>query len=189
MENKRFRPEHMERLDSPERRKALPPEALLGALAIGSRDDLLDIGAGTGYFCIPAARMTQGRVYALDVAPQMLAELETRVQQAELGNVTFVQGVAEQIPLDDHVVDHVIASFVLHETDPLATALAEIHRVLRPGGQCLCVEWEKTPSESGPPLHHRLHSTDLADSLERAGFTISSVQHPTTQHYVIVAQA
>lgn len=69
--DKRFNPEHAAKLDNPERRKALPPETILTLLDIQTGDTVLDLGAGTGYFTLPASKLCR-EVIALDVEPQML---------------------------------------------------------------------------------------------------------------------
>lgn len=114
MTERRFKPEHMKKLDNPERRKLLPPHKLLELLEIQDNDILIDLGAGTGYFTIPAASLTRNKVYALDVEPQMLQYLGKRVEEQKLDNVELIEGAIEHIPLTGQIADHVIASFVLH---------------------------------------------------------------------------
>ncbi|RKD24506.1 methyltransferase type 11 [Ammoniphilus oxalaticus] len=188
MSERRFDPAKFAKLDNPERRKALPPKKLLGMLAIQENDDILDLGAGTGYFSLPAATMTKGTIYALDVEPQMLEMLKERSAEQGVVNIQFIEGKIEELPLADALVDHVIASYVLHEIDPLSAGLTEIHRALKKGGKCLCLEWEKKETEQGPPLHHRIHSSDLQQAMEAAGFTIIEKSFPTDQHYILIAQ-
>ncbi|QQE72649.1 class I SAM-dependent methyltransferase [Brevibacillus composti] len=188
MSEKRFNPAKLAKLDNPERRKALPPEKLLAMLPINNQDAILDIGAGTGYFAIPAAKITKGTVYALDVAPQMLAVLQERVEEAGVANVQYVEGVIEEIPLPDQLVEHVIASLVLHEVEPLDRGLQEIYRLLKPGGTCFCLEWEKKETEQGPPLDHRIGSSELAEAFASAGFEIVARHFPTDAHYILVAR-
>lgn len=188
MTERRFNPEHMARLESPERRRMLPPDQLLGHLEISGSMNVLDLGAGTGYFTIPAAGQTTGTVYALDVEPRMLERIRERAAEEVLSNIETVEGVFEDIPLEDGLVERVIASMVLHEAESLGKALTEIHRVLKPGGRCLCLEWEKVESESGPPLHHRVHSEKLKEAFDEAGFRISLLEHPTEAHYIMVAE-
>lgn len=79
MHERRFNPENMSRLDNPERRKKFPPEKLLELLQIDKKDNILDLGAGIGYFTIPAAQMTDGSVFALDIEPKMLEEIQTLI--------------------------------------------------------------------------------------------------------------
>lgn len=188
MDEKRFNPAHLERLDNPERRRLLPPERLLESLNIQRDDTILDVGAGTGYFAIPAAKLTDRTVYALDVEQKMLDVLQTKLSEEQLENVTLLKGAIEDIPLDDLLVDHVIASLVMHEVEPISQGISELRRVLKPGGQCFCLEWEKTLSESGPPLHHRIHSSDMEKAFEEAGFTLVSIQFPTDAHYLLIVR-
>lgn len=187
MSDRRFDPTKMSKLDNPERRKALPPEELLKMIQIGDQDSVLDLGAGTGYFAIPAAQMTRGTIYALDVEPQMLTFIEERVEEQGIRNINLVEGVIEEIPLADESVNHVLASFVLHEVEPLSKGLEEIHRVLKKGGSCFCLEWEKKPMEQGPPLNHRIHSEEMEKAFKKTGFTIAKQSFPTDSHYVIIA--
>ncbi|UYZ15169.1 class I SAM-dependent methyltransferase [Brevibacillus sp. WF146] len=188
MSERRFDPSHMEKLDNPERRKALPPEKILATLEIRANDIVLDLGAGTGYFTLPAARLTSGKVYALDVEPKMLEVLEQRVKEQQFNHVELVEGKIEDIPMENNQVDRIIASFVLHEVDPLSKGIREIRRVLKSGGRCLCIEWKKKPTEQGPPLAHRIHSDDMKKAFEENGFQIVHFAYPTEAHYIIVAQ-
>jgi ubiquinone/menaquinone biosynthesis C-methylase UbiE len=188
MSERRFDPANMSKLDNPERRKALPPDQILSLLEIDMDHSVLDLGAGTGYFSLPAAGLTAGTVYALDVEPQMLELLKQRAQDGRVNNIKLLQGAIEEIPMENDKADRVIASLVLHEVEPLSKGLQEIRRVLKPAGRCLCLEWEKKPMEQGPPLEHRIHSDEMKKSFEENGFTILTVTFPTESHYIIVAQ-
>lgn len=188
MHERRFNPENMAKLESPERKKMLPAEQLLDHLDIQGSMSVLDLGAGTGYFAIPAARRTEGTIYTLDVEPRMLERISERSGEEGLSNIQTVEGVFEHIPLEDQKVDRVIASMVLHEAESLEQALFEINRVLQPGGRCMCLEWEKVPSEMGPPGHHRIHSDVLKAAFEQAGFQIIRLEHPTEVHYLLVVE-
>ncbi|MCJ8014533.1 class I SAM-dependent methyltransferase [Paenibacillus sp. KQZ6P-2] len=186
MNDKRFDPARIARLDNPERRKKLPPEQLLDLLDLTGSEDILDVGAGGGYFTFPAAERTRGTVYALDAQPEMLEHLKSRMPERTSGRIEIIQGEAEQIPMEDAKVDAVICSMVLHEVDPLEQGLREIRRVLRQGGRALCIEWERVETESGPPLNHRIASADMAGILEGMGFKVLSRQPWTEAYYSIV---
>lgn len=83
----RFDPTLIDRLESPERKRELPAAVLLEKLQVNGEVDVLDIGAGTGYFSIPAASMTAGTVFAVDLEPAMLEFMEKRAAEEELTNV------------------------------------------------------------------------------------------------------
>ncbi|GIP35052.1 class I SAM-dependent methyltransferase [Paenibacillus sp. J2TS4] len=188
MHERRFNPANLERLDNPERRKTLPPEQILRLLPVQPEDTILDAGAGSGYFTIPAARMTEGVVYALDVEPQMLEVLKSRVEEQGLTNVERKEGPLEAIPFADGCVDHVIASMVLHEAEPFTQGAAEISRVLKPGGHLLCLEWEHKVTESGPPPSHRIPSEQMEEALKEAGLEVVHRENPSDAIYLLVAR-
>ena len=97
---------------------------------------VLDVGSGSGTDALIAARMVggEGRVYALDMTESMRAKLNANAAEAALANVTVLAGEAEQIPLPDASVDVVTSNGVLNLVPDKRRALAEIARVLRPGG-------------------------------------------------------
>ncbi|MDQ6597917.1 class I SAM-dependent methyltransferase [Bacillus salipaludis] len=184
MDNK----EMMKSLDMPERKEALPPEKLLQLLPIKEKDILLDLGAGTGYFSIPAAKMTKGTVYALDLEPEMLAELQSRIDLQGSVNIQLIEGSIEDIPLSFDTIDGVIASLVLHYVNPVSRVLNKIRRVLKPGGYLLCFEWEKKESSLGPPLHKRISSSDMEKAIVESGLTIIKRVFPKDFLYIFIAK-
>lgn len=118
-----------------EHRPLYPPDAVAWAVApIADRPapEVLDLAAGTGQLTrsLPAS----AQVTAVEPDPGMLAELHRR-----LPGVRALTGSAESIPLPDVSVDAVVVGTAWHWFDPLP-ALAEIARVLRPGG-VLAVVW------------------------------------------------
>ncbi len=185
--HRRFNPANKAKLDDPERKKVLPPGKILAELNIKETDTVLDLGAGTGYFTLPAARLTK-KVIALDIEPEMLAVLRERVTESGFDHVELLEGAIEQIPLNADQVDKVIASLVLHEVEPLGAGIKEIKRVLKPGGRCLCLEWQKKETKQGPPLEHRLGLEALQQAFQDEGFKIISHSFPTEAHYILVVE-
>lgn len=187
MSKHRFDPDKMHLLDMPERRQLMPPEDALRLLPIGNDDTILDLGAGTGYYAIPAARITKGTVYALDPERKMLEVLQARARGAGVTNIELLEGTAEEIPLSDHSVHGVIASLVLHEVDPLAKGLQEVSRVLKDGGYLFCLDWERKESPLGPPLAERIHSAEMEKALAEAGLTVTKRVSPVDFLYMFIA--
>ena len=105
--------------------------------AIRAGDRVLDIGSGSGTDTLIAARLVgpEGRVYALDMTPEMLNKLRRNVALAGTANVQVIEGNAEAIPLPDASVDVVTTNGVLNLVPDKPKAFAEIFRVLRPGGR------------------------------------------------------
>jgi ubiquinone/menaquinone biosynthesis C-methylase UbiE len=97
--------------------------------------DALEIGAGTGYFCLNLLQLDViERGTAIDISTGMLETLESSADQLGLEVETAVAD-AEELPADDESFDLVFGHAVLHHLPDLERALAEMHRVLRPGGK------------------------------------------------------
>ncbi len=98
-------------------------------------DIVLDIGAGSGTDSLICAKITgpQGKVYALDMTAEMRAKLGKTA--AGINHVEVIEGDAEAIPLPDASVDVVTTNGVINLVPDKARAIAEIFRVLKPGGR------------------------------------------------------
>ncbi len=179
----------IEFLDNPGRIEAFPPEKLLQMLPMKKTDQILDLGAGTGYLAIPAAQMGDGLVYALDMDPKMLSIIDSKAKTENITNIQLVEGSIDHIPLADDSIDVVLASLVLHEVKPLSNTFQEIKRVLKVGGYFLCFEYEKTegPTE-GPPMHVRIPSSIMELEMINAGFTIEQKNFPSDLIYILVVK-
>jgi SAM-dependent methyltransferase len=131
-----------------------PPESLAGvpesaiesfagvgypfaAGVIRDGDRVLDIGSGSGTDALICARLVgpKGKVYALDMTSEMRAKLLASAKAAGTRNIEVVGGDAESIPMPDASVDVVTSNGVLNLVPDKARAIAEIHRVLKPGGR------------------------------------------------------
>lgn len=125
---------------------ALPPGAVesfagvaypFAANAIRAGDAVLDVGSGSGTDALIAARRAGpgGKVYALDMTEAMRAKLRANLAAAGIDNVEILAGEMEAIPLPDESVDVVTSNGVLNLAPDKGKAIAEIFRVLKPGGR------------------------------------------------------
>ncbi|MEV4358720.1 GNAT family N-acetyltransferase [Nonomuraea sp. NPDC049625] len=125
---------------------ALPEGAVRASLGCGNPvavadlcpgETVLDLGSGGGIDVLLSARRVgpSGKAYGLDASPDMLALARRNAEQAGVGNVEFLQGGIEGVPLPDRSVDVVISNCVINLSDDKAAVLAEAFRVLRPGGR------------------------------------------------------
>lgn len=126
--------------------EALPGEALESFAGVGypfragiirPGDTVLDVGAGSGTDALVAARLAgpRGKVLALDMTPAMTAKLRALVARLDIPNVAVLEGNAEAIPLPEASVDVVTSNGMLNLVPDKRKAIAEIRRVLRPGGR------------------------------------------------------
>lgn len=100
-------------------------------------DVVLDLGSGAGLDVLLSARRvgTSGKVYGLDMTDEMLAIAERNRIEAGADNVEFLKGTIEDIPLPSASLDVVISNCVINLSDDKPKVLAEVARVLRPGGR------------------------------------------------------
>ena len=184
---RKFDPADRAHLDSDARRAYLDPDAILGAFGVGPGTALADIGAGTGFFAIPAAKRVgpAGRVYALDLEPQMLDDLRAKADN-DLGiaNISILRSEEERIPLPHHSVDVAFLACVLHELEGPGT-LRECARILKSTGHLAVVDWKKIDQDIGPPMRHRLDETEARSFLKRSGFNPTRTFEAGRYHYGI----
>jgi len=100
-------------------------------------ETVLDLGSGAGADVLISARRVApgGRVYGLDMTPEMLQLARDNAATAGVDNVEFLQGYLEDIPLPDASVDVVISNCVINLAADKTVVLREAARVLRPGGR------------------------------------------------------
>jgi demethylmenaquinone methyltransferase / 2-methoxy-6-polyprenyl-1,4-benzoquinol methylase len=113
----------------------------------GSTGTILDVAAGTAGVSLQIAERTGARVVGADLTPQMLATGARNVAAAGAnGHVTLLNARAEQLPFADASVDALTFTYLLrYVADPQAT-LAELARVVRPGGTVASLEFNVPPS-------------------------------------------
>ncbi|MGN6378662.1 MAG: methyltransferase domain-containing protein [Gaiellales bacterium] len=100
---------------------------------------LLDVGCGTGRFAVLASQRLGARVWGIDASPGMLAQARARPGARAVG---WRQARAEQLPFRDGWFDAAHAHLVLHLVDDRTAALAELARVLAPGGRAVILTFE-----------------------------------------------
>ena len=124
----------------------LPEQAVLASLGCGNPTALaelrpgevvLALGSGGGIDVLLSARRVgpEGRAYGLDMTDEMLALARENARRAGVGNVEFLKGDIESIPLPDASVDVIISNCVVNLAADKSQVLREAFRVLRPGGR------------------------------------------------------
>jgi len=129
----------------PEALAALPEDVLACYCGVGnpfaagvpsSGEAVLDVGCGTGVDTLVAAHYAgpSGRVYGLEFSPEMVLRGQKNIRACGIAAVGLAQGRAERLPFVDAAFDRVISNGVFNLVQDKTAALAEVHRVLKPGG-------------------------------------------------------
>ncbi len=120
--------------------------AAIRMLGLRPGDKVLDVCGGTGDLAILAAQRTgpRGRVVIYDINWAMIAAGRPKIDPfPELAHIAYVQGDAEQISFPDHTFDAAMVGFGIRNLTHLQRGFAEMHRVLKPGGRLLCLEFSR----------------------------------------------
>lgn len=177
----KFDPAHAGKLENPERLAELPPANIVRLLALRGEETIVDYGAGTGLFTVPvAAALTGGRMLAVDEHPALLAYLEEKVAKAGLpeGRVVPVATADNAVPLPDGGADRVLMINVLHHIHDDHDAMAEVRRLLGPGGRLVVIDFAQMDRPVGPPNDHILSLEQVRAAVDELGLRELSVHLP-----------
>lgn len=174
----------------------LPPEAVAASLGCGNPmmvaelhagETVLDLGSGGGIDVLLSARRVgpTGFAYGVDMTDEMLALAEANRAKAGATNVEFRKGTIEDVPLPDAAVDVVISNCVINLSTDKPAVLAEMFRVLAPGGRIgisdVVAEDHLSPAERAQRgsyvgcIAGALSRSEYLDGLTAAGFTDAEV--------------
>ncbi|MER5809070.1 arsenite methyltransferase [Streptomyces sp. NPDC002033] len=173
-------------------RGALPAEAVAASLGCGNPtavadlnegDRVLDLGSGGGIDVLLSARRVgpTGKAYGLDMTEEMLTLALANAAKAGAGNVEFLKGAIEAIPLPAATIDVVISNCVINLSTDKRSVFAETFRVLKPGGRIgvsdVVADDTLTPDQRAERgdyvgcIAGALSFTEYRRGLEAAGFT------------------
>jgi ArsR family transcriptional regulator len=152
------------------------------ALRLTPAITIADLGAGEGLVSQLLARRAE-RVWCIDNSPRMIEVGTDLAAKNGLANLTYKLGDIESVPLPDASVDLAILSQALHHAQHPQKAVAEAHRILKPGGQVLILDLKAHTFEKARELYADVwlgfKESELHAFLQKAGF----------QHLDIIAVA
>ncbi len=176
--------------DNPERDTWQRPSELVGALGVEPGMTVADIGTGTGYLLphLSQAAGPEGRVLAVDIAPEMLDWVRDRAAREGLENVETVQASGSATGLQAGSVDRAIMINVWHHIEhPEAYAL-DLYEVMETGGVVFIIEAKPDWDEGrAPPRHFRLEPETVVAQLQAAGFQAALDDFAIDRQYVVRA--
>lgn len=164
-----FRPEQFER---PERAEYQKPDEVVARLKLKPGDVVADIGAGSGYFTRRFARAVgpEGRVFAVDIDPNMLQYIQQDAQVRGLHNIVPVLAAEDDPGLATNSVDAIFICDTIHHIQGRADYYRHLMRSLRPGGRFVVVDFFKRELPIGPPSAIKIAQGDMVKEVTATGY-------------------
>ncbi len=155
--------------ETPGRDQRLQIGRVMDLLGLKPGRSVADIGAGSGWFTVRAARRVApgGTVYAEDINPAAVSHIRERAEQEHLANVQVVEGTSDDPKLPPASVDAVMLLKVYHEIAQPESLLAHLRPALRPGAKIGIID------RNGNGADHGLDEKVVTRELEQAGFLVS----------------
>jgi SAM-dependent methyltransferase len=165
------------------------PAKVLATLGIDQQTkDVAEFGCGYGTFTVPAAKLIEGKIYALDIDPDMVRLTAEKARATGLDNVRTDERdfMAEGSGLPDGSVDHVMLFNILHLEGPVVL-LDEAWRILKDGGRVGIIHWNyDLTTPRGPSMDIRPRPEDCIAWARTAGFIDPERFDLKPYHYGIV---
>ena len=167
---------YIARIEDPKRDAYQKPDEVVKALKLEQGEVVADIGAGSGYFTFRLARPVgeRGRVYAVDVSPDMIVHVNRRVRDLNVKNVVAILSAPDDPLLADGSVDRFLIVDTWHHIGGHAKYLALLKRMLKLGGQVIMIDFKKAKTPVGPPMEIRIDRDDLVREMQANGFQLAA---------------
>jgi ubiquinone/menaquinone biosynthesis C-methylase UbiE len=175
-------------LDRATRDAEQKPEHVLDVLGVRKGQRVCDFGAGSGYFTVHMARRVgdEGRVFAVDVQPEMLVLLGKKLAAEKLANVTSVLAKPSEPSLPPQSVDLVLMVDVYHELERPDLTMAQLREALAPGGRVAWVEYRAEDPNVAIKAEHKTTLVQLRKEAEAAGYRVERVDESLPQQRIVV---
>ena len=174
-------------LERPSRETEEQPQAVVEALDLQPNNIVADIGAGTGYMSFRMANLLpEGKVFAVDIQPEMLDALNFLKQENNVTNVETVLGTETNPQLPDENIDLALMVDAYHEFEYPREMMERIVRSLKPGGKVVLVEYrQENPLILIKPLH-KMSQKQVKKEMKAVGLTWQETKDMLPQQHIMI---
>ena len=174
-------------LERPERLETETPDEVVRQMRLKPTDVAADIGAGTGYFTFRLSRaVSQGKVYAVDIQPEMLAIIEQRKEKSGTKNVVGVLGTETDTKLPAQGVDVALLVDAYHEFSYPREMMESIARSLKPGGRVVQVEYRAEDPDVPIKRLHKMSVDQARKEMAAVGLVWKETKSFLPQQHFLV---
>jgi precorrin-6B methylase 2 len=175
-------------LERSERESEEHPDQAIEALNLKPGMVVADVGAGTGYMTLRMARRVgeSGKVYAVDVQPEMLRRLRANAQNAKLSNIEPVLGTETDPKLPREALDLILLVDVYHELSHPQEMLRRMREELKPDGRLVLVEYRKEDPAVPIKPEHKMSVQQVKVETEAEGFRLDQVIETLPWQHILI---
>lgn len=171
--------------DDPARDAWQKPHEVIRALALEADAVVADVGAGTGYFAVRLANMLpSGRVYAVDIEPDMVRYLAERAKREQHDNLVAVAGAPDDPKLPGKA-DLILLVDVYHHVEDRVRYFRTMSGYLNPGGRVAIIDF-RPDAPMGPPKATRIAAVRVKDELKSAGYRLAQEHEFLPNQYFLI---
>jgi ubiquinone/menaquinone biosynthesis C-methylase UbiE len=174
-------------LERPERIDEERPDQVVEQMRLKPTDVVADVGAGTGYFSFRISRVVkQGKVFAVDIQPEMLAVIEKRKKQSNADNVVALRGSETDANLPENSVDVAFMVDVYHEFAFPREMMLSLIKALKPGGRVVQIEYRGEDPDVPIKKLHKMTVAQARKEMAAVGLVWKETKGFLPQQHFIV---
>ncbi|THD66523.1 class I SAM-dependent methyltransferase [Robertkochia marina] len=160
---------------------------LIANLDLQPGDVVADIGAGSGYHVFKMAPMvSKGQIYAVDIQPEMLAAIRTKMETERSTNVIPVEGDIQSVNLPENSINKVLMVDVYHEFEFPLEMMASVKKALKPDGRVYLIEYRGEDPNVAIKKLHKMTLDQAVKEMNAAGFQlVKNIDNLPLQHCMI----
>ena len=176
-------------LERPERERQERTDLLIAGLSLSEDSVVADIGAGTGYFTFPVAqRVPKGKVFSVDVQPEMLARIAHRKALENVANVQTVLGEEDDPKLPGNEIDLAFIVDAYHEFSFPREMGERLKESLKTGGQLVLVEYRAEDPRVPIKRLHKMSEAQVKREMAAIGLDWVRTESYLPQQHVLIFQ-
>lgn len=175
-------------LERSEREIEEMPETALDKIGIREGMTVADVGAGVGYFTVRLGRRVgpTGKVYAIDVQPEMLSIMKQRAAKANLKNIVPVLGTESDPKLPPASTDLILLVDVYHEFSQPQKMLDQLRNSLKNDGRLVLLEYRKEDPHIPIRSEHKMSVAEAKAEVEAEGFRLEKVLSDLPRQHILI---
>ena len=174
-------------LERPNREQEERTDLLIKSMQIKPADWIADIGAGSGYFSFRMSDLVpDGKVFAVDISPQMLGIIRARIKEKKVANVVPVQSTITRTMLEPSSIDKALIVDAYHEFSHPREMANSIFKALKKDGLLILIEYRKEDKKVPIKPLHKMTEKQAIKEIEVVGFKwVKTLSVLPQQHFMI----